>query len=221
MSSHEVPLHNVKEFRDTFFQILYQSGEADGQGYTPGFIHPLMYHDATEPDLEQVCSLDSLKCPLVPENPDEFQFEQIPQEQRPRSFEHLVKKKPMKRPKQYVAALTESEVTAGGGPIRWPEVILNVALYHPERPLKLQEFQVLGSQLLTELCDHLYCPVDEIVEKSAPGNPKKGGSFFFIENVFYNDNRPDETGNKKADYSEKIREWALDPNRSLPEYGAF
>lgn len=87
-------------------------------------------------------------------------------------------------------------------PIRTPiasdEVIIKVALFHPERSIKTQEFLILANQKLTDLRDHLYCLSDHILH----GRETRSG-YFFIENRFYVDMRNE----NNIDYSKQIIEW--------------
>jgi len=84
------------------------------------------------------------------------------------------------------------------------EVLLKVALYHPEKNLKTQEFAVFGSQKLTELRDAFYCLSDFIINgKNTKSN------YFFIEGTFYNDMRDP----KNVDYSKIVQEWAQQDER--------
>ncbi|KAH7816924.1 putative snRNA-activating protein complex subunit 3-like protein [Monocercomonoides exilis] len=93
------------------------------------------------------------------------------------------------------------------------EVIITVALYHPSKLLKQQEFQVLGSQSLTALRDRLYCLADYLMD----GQQTKSG-FFLIENTFYNDMRLPEN----MDYSKFISDWVNDKSRfTIPSVGMF
>ncbi|KAL9644172.1 hypothetical protein ABK040_005636 [Willaertia magna] len=78
------------------------------------------------------------------------------------------------------------------------EVILQVAIYHPIRNAKVQEFLVLGSQSLTDLRDCIYCLNDYI-----PGGQSIRSGYFFIENVFYNDMRLE----TNIEYSKEIIQW--------------
>lgn len=84
------------------------------------------------------------------------------------------------------------------------EVVLKVALFHPERNLKTQEFHVLGSQPLTDLRDCMYCLNDHIIN----GKQTRSG-YFFIENVFYNDMRHP----NNIDYSKQVIEWQAENER--------
>ncbi|KAA6371625.1 MAG: putative snRNA transcription factor, partial [Streblomastix strix] len=84
------------------------------------------------------------------------------------------------------------------------EVMLTVALYHPTKMLKQQEFQVLGSQPLTALRDRLYCLADYLLD----GQQSRSG-FFLIENTFYNDLR----NANNIDYSKNIRDWTDEKKR--------
>lgn len=109
------------------------------------------------------------------------------------------------------------------------EVLLIVRVYEPfnyirgnnsalRKPRLNQEFAVVGSQLLTELRDKIYCqcnygPFHDISNdfKSINGTPAEltehskmdhGPGFFFITDTFYNDKR-----HSGVDYSTEIREW--------------
>lgn len=64
------------------------------------------------------------------------------------------------------------------------EVVLRIAFYHQQKPVKTQEFLVLGSQCLVELKDVFYCLIDKAFE-----DVTSSSGYFFIENVFYNDTR--------------------------------
>ncbi|CAG8720129.1 16644_t:CDS:2, partial [Racocetra persica] len=101
-----------------------------------------------------------------------------------------------------------------------PEVILSVAFYNQSKnSTRTQEFLVLGSQPLTALRDAFYCLRDfyklEPWEQPKPTtilnetNQKMSPSYFFIENVFYNDFRDP----RAVDYSRNIIEWAKEKNR--------
>lgn len=98
----------------------------------------------------------------------------------------------------------------------------------PRKPRLSQEFAVLGSQLLTELRDRIYCqckfgPFHDISERytdiisldvedqqqETDAVPDPG--FFFITDTFYNDTRHTDT-----DYTTEIREWM----GRRPEIGA-
>eukprot|EP00002_Diphylleia_rotans_P006431 TRINITY_DN1580_c0_g1_i13.p1 TRINITY_DN1580_c0_g1~~TRINITY_DN1580_c0_g1_i13.p1 ORF type:complete len:229 (-),score=44.32 TRINITY_DN1580_c0_g1_i13:715-1401(-) len=65
------------------------------------------------------------------------------------------------------------------------EVLIHVTICHPVRQLKLQDFYVLGSQFLYELRDRISCLSDEL----PPEHVRCPASFFFIENIFYDDVR--------------------------------
>ncbi|EFA86627.1 hypothetical protein PPL_00428 [Heterostelium album PN500] len=86
------------------------------------------------------------------------------------------------------------------------EVIITFALYHPCKSLKVQEISVLGSQKLTDLKDKIYCLRDRILD----GQNRKS-SYFFINNIFYNDTR--DPNNIK--YSETILEWLRPKNKDI------
>lgn len=101
------------------------------------------------------------------------------------------------------------------------ETILAVRFYEPftyrpnascdMKPKLSQGFSVLGSQLLSELRDKVYCecklgPLYDISDNpDAPESSRKpfDHGFFFIGDTFYNDTRQ-----PTIDYSEVIRNWA-------------
>eukprot|EP01129_Flabellula_baltica_P007532 TRINITY_DN2944_c0_g1_i1.p1 TRINITY_DN2944_c0_g1~~TRINITY_DN2944_c0_g1_i1.p1 ORF type:complete len:365 (-),score=80.99 TRINITY_DN2944_c0_g1_i1:607-1626(-) len=86
------------------------------------------------------------------------------------------------------------------------ELIITVSFYHPKKSKKMQGFRVLGSQLLTQLRDRLYCLSDLVLN-----GPKVHSGFFFIEDVFYNDGRDPEN----LDYSDQIIKWAGNSRKSF------
>ncbi|EFC50354.1 predicted protein [Naegleria gruberi] len=81
------------------------------------------------------------------------------------------------------------------------EVVLQVAIYHPIRNTKVQEFMVLGSQKLTELRDCIDCISNTVF--GDVNNYFTSSAYLFIENIFYNDRRIA----NNIDYSENIIEW--------------
>lgn len=96
-------------------------------------------------------------------------------------------------------------------PIDQNEVVLSIAFFHNQRPLKTQEYLVLGSQPLTALRDRLYCLSDYILP-----NIGRPAGYFFFESTFYNDLRADDA----EDYSRTVLEWAAGNPRFLqPESG--
>jgi snRNA-activating protein complex subunit 3 len=93
------------------------------------------------------------------------------------------------------------------------EVLISVAFYHPRKHKKVQEFVCLGSQVLSELKDKLYCLNDRIF-----GGEERMSGLFFIENVFYNDMR----GPNSIDYSKNVIEWVNQNQRyTQPNLGVF
>jgi len=93
------------------------------------------------------------------------------------------------------------------------EVVLSIALYHPKKATKTQEFLVLGSQSLVELKDHFYCLSD-----LAFGECTTSSGYFFIENVFYDDTR----AQNSIEYSKELIEWVRKNNRyTKPEFGLY
>eukprot|EP01133_Synstelium_polycarpum_P010579 gene10579-12308_t len=78
------------------------------------------------------------------------------------------------------------------------EVLISLSFYHPAKSLKTQDFIVLGSQRLTELRDKLYCLKDKILD----GEYRKS-AFFFINGIFYNDMRD----NNSISYASPIIDW--------------
>lgn len=121
-------------------------------------------------------------------------------------------------------------------PVNTPEVLLTVQIYTPERKLdskvalsyaKLpsfhvdQEFQVLGSQFLTELRDKIDCLSDKAIPGECSDFPDavpdvtckdlyKSG-FFYINGVFFNDMRDKDC----RDYSDPILKWSSTTNRGI------
>jgi len=86
------------------------------------------------------------------------------------------------------------------------DIVLSVAIYHPlKRHKKSQEFLLLGSQPLTALRDVIDCASD----KGIGAENTRFSAFFFIENVFYNDLRHENS----IDYSESIIKWVNERNR--------
>lgn len=111
----------------------------------------------------------------------------------------------------------------------YDEVILFVRVYEPfvyrrgeattRKPRLSQEFTVIGSQLLTELRDKIYCQCKfgpfydisnrytdiislDIEDQEQQTNVISDPGFFFITDTFYNDTRCTDT-----DYTIEIREW--------------
>ncbi|XP_028392251.1 snRNA-activating protein complex subunit 3-like isoform X2 [Dendronephthya gigantea] len=122
--------------------------------------------------------------------------------------------------------LQKAKAAVTGHKIDVPEVVLSVALYHPVKLRKVQEFLVLGRQTLTDLRDKIYCPADSIVVGEHSENPDFAriatgkdicpSAFIFIESVFYNDTRSDLC----RDYSKLIMDWTNKKhNGELPRYG--
>ena len=109
------------------------------------------------------------------------------------------------------------------------DLLIRIKVYKPYKRLKnyptfiteAQEWDVLGSQQLTELRDVIGCLNDYCVPGEYSENLEltpdirmkdvyKSG-FFFFEGIFYVDMR--DPGNR--DYSKTIRDWAADPKRGL------
>eukprot|EP00656_Telonema_subtile_P027204 TRINITY_DN29239_c0_g1_i1.p1 TRINITY_DN29239_c0_g1~~TRINITY_DN29239_c0_g1_i1.p1 ORF type:complete len:252 (+),score=57.67 TRINITY_DN29239_c0_g1_i1:77-832(+) len=74
-------------------------------------------------------------------------------------------------------------------PSLYNESVLTVAIYHPIQNKLQQQILVLGSQTLADLKDKIYCLKDEVYSNLLPPDLNATSSFFFIENVFYNDMR--------------------------------
>ncbi|KAJ8660198.1 hypothetical protein O0I10_004057 [Lichtheimia ornata] len=121
-----------------------------------------------------------------------------------------------------------------------PEVVLTIATYHPLMPsYRVREFDMLGSQTLTDLRDFIFCIKDFVGDNDRKGKQPDGivlntqkkklsASCLFIEGVFYVDTRAvtelglEEGGPDLPDYSEPIRKWVMDFGRyeqpGLAEY---
>lgn len=131
---------------------------------------------------------------------------------------------PFKRtPELYVNYRERDKESINSSPFLLPEQELKILirLYRParvthagrtiERPVFSQEFECLGTNLLTELRDKISCicndkrffDVSEDPEAPLPTKETDPG-YFFITDTFYNDKR----NPLNADYSETIRNWA-------------
>lgn len=64
------------------------------------------------------------------------------------------------------------------------EIVLRVAIFHPKNGSKSQEFFVLGSQVLSDLADRIYC-----VNGCSQDAEMTPGSCFFIEDDAFDDTR--------------------------------
>ncbi|KAJ6835323.1 putative snRNA-activating protein complex subunit isoform X2 [Iris pallida] len=86
-------------------------------------------------------------------------------------------------------------------PLRSPEIVLCVEIYHKKNvSKKTQEFLVLGSQLLSELRDNIYCLTDKLMQTAGQHDPS---GYFLIEDTFCNDLRDPSS----SDYSKPIFDW--------------
>ncbi|XP_051227718.1 snRNA-activating protein complex subunit isoform X3 [Lolium perenne] len=96
-------------------------------------------------------------------------------------------------------------------PIVYPEVVLSVEIYEQKQSsVKSQEFLVLGSQLLTELKDNIYCSTNKLMEVNKQSDHS---GYFLIEDTFYNDTRH----YSAVDYSEPILDWLKDSSDEVAE----
>ncbi|BBN00664.1 snRNA-activating protein complex subunit 3 [Marchantia polymorpha subsp. ruderalis] len=113
----------------------------------------------------------------------------------------------LKTPK--LASKTEFQPMVDG------EVLITIEIYDSiKRYLKAQEFVVIGSQPLTALKDRIYCLTDTVAEKANINLPS---SYFFIEDVFYNDMRHP----KALDYSLPIRNWVREQAEVIEKWKAL
>ncbi|KAL5226281.1 hypothetical protein ABZP36_014546 [Zizania latifolia] len=95
-------------------------------------------------------------------------------------------------------------------PVVNPEVILCVEVYEKRYySVKTQEFLVLGSQLLTDLRDNIYCLTDKLMNV-AKQHARSG--YFLIEDTFYNDTR-----HSTVDYSKPILDWLKNSSNEAEE----
>ncbi|ELU01560.1 hypothetical protein CAPTEDRAFT_224102 [Capitella teleta] len=116
--------------------------------------------------------------------------------------------------------------SGGGSGFTGPEVIITIHVYRRNKRKLLHAIDVLASQKLTALKDVITCIADEMIVGEYSDIPEADhtikakemfkSSYFFIENVFYNDMRDPLC----KDYSKVIINWAKDPNRQLPSYSA-
>ncbi|KAF0916461.1 hypothetical protein E2562_007545 [Oryza meyeriana var. granulata] len=95
-------------------------------------------------------------------------------------------------------------------PVVYPEVLLCVEVYEKRYgSVKSQEFLVLGSQLLTDLRDNIYCFSDKLMNV-AKQHVRSG--YFLIEDTFYNDTR-----HSTVDYSKPILDWLKNSSNEAEE----
>lgn len=96
------------------------------------------------------------------------------------------------------------------------DLVLTIAVFSPVNDTsRLAEFHVLASQKLTALRDAFYCLSDFIEFDESVINPntsdkKISSSYFYIENVFYNDMR----WRDAIDYSSTVIAWSKDQQKS-------
>ncbi|CAH3195011.1 unnamed protein product, partial [Porites evermanni] len=182
-------------------------------------------------DLTEVCSPSNLKCAAEPESLESIDIfkDQIPEGAVKLLKERKGKLTSHKKEVNYIVKeVAPTKEPLAFQEVKTDEVILSVAIYHPRKQNKVQEFLVLGSQCLTELRDKIFCTADGMIlgdhsenpdalsQPTAKENFKSG--FFFIEGVFYNDRRDP----LSRDYSKVIRDWAKDPQRrKCPGLGLF
>eukprot|EP00475_Leptophrys_vorax_P002514 TRINITY_DN11404_c0_g1_i1.p1 TRINITY_DN11404_c0_g1~~TRINITY_DN11404_c0_g1_i1.p1 ORF type:complete len:452 (+),score=116.10 TRINITY_DN11404_c0_g1_i1:80-1357(+) len=78
------------------------------------------------------------------------------------------------------------EVTRAKGNVKVevPEVVIRIGIYDARTKMQSQEFLALGSQTLAELKDAIICLTDKVY-----GCKYSRSSYFFIEDVFYDDMR--------------------------------
>uniref|UniRef100_J3L713 snRNA-activating protein complex subunit n=1 Tax=Oryza brachyantha TaxID=4533 RepID=J3L713_ORYBR len=95
-------------------------------------------------------------------------------------------------------------------PVVYPEVLVCVEVYEKRYgSVKSQEFLVLGSQLLTDLRDNIYCFTDKLMNV-AKQHVRSG--YFLIEDTFYNDTR-----HSTVDYSKPILDWLKNSSNEAEE----
>ena len=116
-------------------------------------------------------------------------------------------KKKRKKDVNYLTPIPQDPPFELDLPLADDEVIISLSIYHPKKKeRKMQEWMVLGSDLITSLRDKIYCLSDSIME-----GDKRRSSFFFFENTFYNDLRDE----KSVDYSQAIIKWQQDIDESI------
>mmetsp|Transcript_24794 Transcript_24794/g.27590 ORF Transcript_24794/g.27590 Transcript_24794/m.27590 type:complete len:382 (+) Transcript_24794:1060-2205(+) len=101
-------------------------------------------------------------------------------------------------------------------PIAKDDLVISVAIYHPASSHKVQEHLVLGSTLLSELKDKIYCLSEHILKPHL-----SNGGFFFIEGTFYLDMRepdkPDDISDSE-DSEDEIDDHGVRPSRKPLDY---
>ncbi|XP_013406021.1 snRNA-activating protein complex subunit 3 isoform X2 [Lingula anatina] len=174
-------------------------------------------------ELASVCSTDTLLCGSEPEEGNLTAFpevnlltvrcqeESVQKRENDNIFRTKVSRKMRYKYVQTLAPPCQSEGSIEC-PIKIPETFLD------------QEFQVIGSNTLTDLRDKYSCVADFSVPGEFSEDPDmpqdnrakdlfKSG-FFFIEGTFYNDMRYDDC----RDYSKVIIDWAKEKERGLGPY---
>ncbi|CAG8445473.1 4560_t:CDS:2, partial [Acaulospora colombiana] len=114
--------------------------------------------------------------------------------------ENRIKVPKIRTEMNYIASKSYKGLPKSQSAVNKHEVILSVAFYNQNKPAtRMQEFLVLGSQPLTALRDAFYClrdfykvtPWEQPTQNAITNltDKKTSSSYFFVENVFYNDLR--------------------------------
>ncbi|XP_063434460.1 snRNA-activating protein complex subunit 3-like [Mytilus trossulus] len=203
-------------------------------------------------ELESVCNANNLLCgeektdismlSCIPESVDLVSVRMQKRELERREADKIYKTTVLRRLKY--SSLDEKNSSAlyhdrkpredlGEYEMDLPNVIINIRVYPPFKFLKMQNahnkimpdlnFNVLGTQKLSDLRDKISCVNDLAIAHDLSDNPDnefmpyakdvyKSG-FFYIEGVFYNDMRYPEC----QDYGSSIMQWASQPGRKIGE----
>ncbi|KAI8080011.1 snRNA-activating protein of 50kDa MW C terminal-domain-containing protein [Halteromyces radiatus] len=136
---------------------------------------------------------------------------------------HSAKKKKKKKEKSKKKKIATESMEENHPLTIGQELIFTISIYQANKPSKLlQEFQLLGSQNLTDLRDALYCRMDFTAHGDRQGRQPEGqiintirqklsASFFYIGNTFYVDERNKMTDDDDDDDpSQSIRQWIVE-----------
>ncbi|KAK2169675.1 hypothetical protein LSH36_8g14063 [Paralvinella palmiformis] len=234
-------LVNITEFKNEWHDILTAEDIKGVEGIS---LHDYMSKNSTIPpeilsELETVCGTETLDCEDEPKDryvllsdtakgtgliSVAYQTKDLEHREKDLAYKYFLSERrqylPRKTPWEHdrLSKIKRPHIVKNDG----PEVIITVEVFRPfqksRRMVLDQEFQVLGSQKLTELRDKIRCVSDYIIPGDYSDTPNlcpterakdlyKSG-FFFIEDIFYNDLRDP----SNQDNSSVIINWAKKSN---------
>jgi len=183
-------------------------------------------------ELEEVCSIDHLKCDFDSRF-DYMKYQvtkEFPEKDAPMETVKLTKMNKTKLEHlyyvSYFADSVDEKAKKGEKKIADGEVILVASVLYSSKKKVMQEYLLLPEQTLSDFRDVIGCPSDEVTLGEQSNNQKLvdtqvakdvyGSSYFFIEGCFYNDTR----NPLNRDYSKLLIEWAKSPERyTVPGLG--